>query len=111
MEHVVMDQSSLNSHLLSCRSKQKFSIVRVGNYSPSGIKPVLDAGANGIIAAQINTLEEAVLFADNCRYPSQGRRGANPRVPSNYRSIDDSFFELANNNIFVSVMILSLIHI
>jgi len=105
MEHVVMDQSSLNSHLLSCRSKQIFSIVRVGNYSPSGIKPVLDAGANGIIAAQINTFEEAVLFADNCRYPSQGRRGANPRVPSNYRSVDDSFFELANKNIFVAVMI------
>ena len=59
-------------------------------------KSVLDAGANGIIAAQINTFEEAVLFADNCRYPSQGRRGANPRVPSNYRSIDDSFFELAS---------------
>ena len=105
MEHVVMDQSSLNSHLLSCRSKQKFSIVRVGNYTPSGIKPVLDAGANGIIAAQINTFEEAVMFSDNCRYPTQGRRGANPRVPSNYRSVDDSFIELTNESIFVAVMI------
>ena len=105
MEHVVMDQSSLNSHFLSCRSKQKFSIVRVGNHNPSGIKPVLDAGANGIIAAQINNLEEAVLFSDNCRYPTLGTRGAGARVPSNYRSVDDSFFELANENIFVAVMI------
>ena len=65
----------------------------------------MDAGANGIIAAQINTFEEAVMFSDNCRYPTQGRRGANPRVPSNYRSVDDSFIELTNESIFVAVMI------
>ena len=45
------------------------------------------------------------MFSDNCRYPTMGTRGAGARVPSNYRSVDDSFFELANENIFVAVMI------
>jgi len=105
LEHNMIDPSTLNSHLLSCRSKQKFSLVRIGDHKPSSIKPVLDAGANGIIASQIHNLEEAVAFCDNCRYPPKGKRGVGPRVPSNYRPINHTHFEQANKNIFVAVMI------
>jgi 4-hydroxy-2-oxoheptanedioate aldolase len=105
LEHNMIDPSTLNSHLLSCRSKKTFSLVRIGDHKPSSIKPVLDAGANGIIASQINSLEEAVAFCNNCRYPPEGKRGVGPRVPSNYRPIDPTHFEQANKSIFVAVMI------
>ena len=105
LEHVLFDNSAFNSHLLSCRFKKTMSFVRLGDFSAASIKNVLDAGANGIIAAQINSYEDAIKFSNNCRYPPLGNRGAGPRIPSNYRPIDQSYFEDANKYIFVCVMI------
>ena len=53
LEHVLYDNSSINLHLLACRFKQTMSFVRLGDFTSGNIKNVLDAGANGIIAAQI----------------------------------------------------------
>ena len=105
LEHVLYDNSSINLHLLACRFKQTMSFVRLGDFTSGNIKNVLDAGANGIIAAQIKSYEEALIFTENCKYPPLGNRGAGPRIPSNYRPVDHTYFENANKYLFVSVMI------
>ena len=66
LEHVLYDNSSINLHLLACRFKKTMSFVRLGDFTSGNIKNVLDAGANGIIAAQIKSYEEALIFSNNC---------------------------------------------
>ena len=36
---------------------------------------VLDAGAHGIVAAQVRTVAEVESIVAECRYPPVGRRG------------------------------------
>lgn len=49
--------------------------ARVPNHDPATIKRVLDAGATGIIAPQVNTAAEAAAIVDAAFYPPRGSRG------------------------------------
>ena len=106
LEHTQLDPAALNAHLLAARGKQTASIVRVADVHPSVIKPVLDAGAEGIVAAQVYSVEEVEQFVRNCHYPPDGVRGAGPRVPTNFgRAGGTQYYRQANQDILVSVMI------
>jgi 2-keto-3-deoxy-L-rhamnonate aldolase RhmA len=105
LEHTQQDPATLNAHLAIARGRGKGTVVRVGSVHPSVIKPVLDAGADGIVAAQIRTVAEVEELITNCKYPPMGTRGVAPRVPSNYDRIGLDYFSVANENIFTSVMI------
>ncbi|MFD5826612.1 HpcH/HpaI aldolase/citrate lyase family protein [Lentzea sp. NPDC060358] len=58
------------------------SIVRVADHEPTFIQRVLDLGATGILAAQVNTLDQATALVAATRYAPAGRRGACPSVRS-----------------------------
>ena len=105
LEHTQHDPATLNAHLAIARGRGKGTVVRVGAVHPSVIKPLLDAGADGIVAAQIRTVAEVEELITNCKYPPMGTRGVAPRVPSNYDRIGLDYFPAANENIFTSVMI------
>ena len=49
--------------------------VRLSGHSSSQIKRVLDAGARGIIAPMVNSLEEGKKILEACFYPPDGSRG------------------------------------
>jgi 2-keto-3-deoxy-L-rhamnonate aldolase RhmA len=105
-EHSDMSPEALNGHLLAARARNIPALVRVTGSYTHCIKPVLDAGANGIIAPQVRSVEEVMQVVADCRYPPLGHRGFGPRVPSNYGRIESGIFaEQANNAIFVGVMI------
>jgi len=79
-----MAPETLSSHLVAARVKSVPTFVRVtgpnagDNLSqPWGawIKPVLDAGADGIIAPQVRTRAEVEGIVADCRFPPTGRRG------------------------------------
>merc|ERR1719445_833515 len=55
-----------------------FPIVRVADRSPSNISRALDAGAVGIIAPMINTVEDAKELVEQCRYAPEGKRSWGP---------------------------------
>jgi len=55
-----------------------FPIVRVADRSPSNISRALDAGAAGIIAPMINTVEDAKELVEQCRYAPEGKRSWGP---------------------------------
>ena len=106
LEHTQIDPAALNAHLLAARGKQTASIVRVADVHPAVIKPVLDAGAEGIVAAQVYSVDEVEQFVRNCHYPPDGVRGVGPRVPTNFgRDGGADYFRRANEDILVSVMI------
>jgi len=50
-------------------------LVRLSGHSSSQIKRVLDAGARGIIAPMVNSLEEGKKILEACFYPPDGSRG------------------------------------
>lgn len=106
MEHSPMSMEALRGHLLVARSKQKPAIVRVGGSNTPFIKPVLDAGAHGIVVPQVRSVEEVKRVVDDCRYPPMGRRGFGPLIPTNYgRNGGPEYVATANAQLFVSVMI------
>merc|ERR1711937_956705 len=55
-----------------------FPIIRVCDNTPSNISRALDAGAAGIIAPMINTVEDAKELVEQCRYAPEGKRSCGP---------------------------------
>merc|ERR1712121_461959 len=55
-----------------------FPIIRVCDNTPALIGRALDAGACGIIAPMINTVDDAKRLVDQCRYAPQGKRSWGP---------------------------------
>jgi 2-keto-3-deoxy-L-rhamnonate aldolase RhmA len=106
LEHSNMSNEALNGHLLAARAKRVPAIVRVKASATPFIKPVLDAGADGIIVPQVCSAEEVRSVVSDCRYPPLGQRGFGPRVPSNYgREGAEDYLAHANENMFVAVQI------
>lgn len=105
-EHNAQSPEALNGHLLAARARGCAALVRVPASGAAFLKPVLDAGAEGIIVPQVRGVAEVREVVSDCRYPPQGRRGYGPRVPSNYGRIGtDPVVEQANREVFVAVMI------
>lgn len=106
LEHTMMSPEALNGHLLAARSKNVPALVRVTGSGTPFIKPVLDAGADGIIVPQVRTVEEVRQIVRDCRYPPLGQRGYGPRVTANYgRDGGADYITRANCAVFVSVQI------
>ncbi|MBT4098907.1 MAG: 2-dehydro-3-deoxyglucarate aldolase, partial [Gemmatimonadetes bacterium] len=80
-------------------------VVRTASSDIASIKPILDAGAPGIVVPQVASAEEVQHVVDACRYPPQGQRGFGPFVPTDYGRKEAGYVERANRAVFVAVMI------
>lgn len=106
LEHCAMSPEALSGHLLAARARKVPALVRTTGSTTPFIKPVLDAGAEGIIIPQIRTVDEVRGIVADSRYPPLGRRGYGPRVPSNYgRDGGKEYIENANRDLFIAVQI------
>ena len=106
LEHNPMSMEALRGHLMAARGKNKPALVRVAGSDTSLIKPILDAGASGVVVPQVRGAEEVRGVVADCRYPPMGRRGFGPLVPSNYgRDGGPEYVERADAHVFVAVMI------
>ena len=106
LEHSAMSIEALRGHLIVARNRKIPSVVRVPYVGTPFIKPVLDAGADGVIVPQIHTVDEVRQVVDDCRYPPVGARGFGPMVPSNYgRNAGPEYVRAANENVFAAIMI------
>ena len=107
-EHRAMNLESVTGHLMAARAGGTAALVRVPSSDIGHVKPVLDAGAPGIIVPQVRSADEVRRVVDACRYPPMGDRGFGPHRPSNYgRALSniDSFVDDMNRDLFVSVQI------
>ena len=107
-EHTAMNLESVTGHLMAARAGGTSALVRVPLSAIGNVKPVLDAGAPGIIVPQVRSAAEVRRVVDACRYPPLGDRGFGPHRPSNYGrafSDFDAFVEDMNRDLFVSVQI------
>lgn len=108
-EHRAMNLESVTGHLVAARAGRTAALVRVPSSDIGHVKPVLDAGAPGIIVPQVRSAGEVRRVVDACRYPPMGDRGFGPHRPSNYgRALStdfDAYVETMNRDLFVSVQI------
>ena len=106
LEHAAMSMEAVQAHLLATRAKRTAGLVRVTSSGTPFIKPVLDAGADGILVPHVHSADEVRRIVDDCYYPPMGKRGFGPRVPSDYgRSRGTEYVRQANESMFVVVMI------
>ena len=106
MEHTALGLDSVQAHLITAGARGVPALVRLRGSDQPFIKPVLDAGADGVIVPQVRSADEVSRAVSYCRYPPLGRRGYGPRRPSNYGRRDPAeFVAEANENLFVAAQI------
>ena len=105
-EHTQMSHEVLRTHLIIARGRGCPGIVRVPEGTKSFVKPVLDAGASGVIAPQIKTAEEVHQLISDCRYTPTGQRGFGPLIPTDYgQDTGPVYINNSNESILTAVMI------
>ena len=106
MEHNAMSLETVQAHIMATKGSDAAALVRVPWNDPVLIKPVLDMGADGIIAPFVRTVGDVELAVAACRYPPDGIRGFGPRRPIQYGRIADAdYWRRANEEIIIIVQI------
>ena len=80
MQHGGVDFVGAARAILAVALAGKPAIVRVGIGDFASASRVADAGAAGVIAPMINSVEDARRFADYMKFPPLGRRSWGPRA-------------------------------
>lgn len=73
-------------------------LVRIPSPDEAWVKKILDAGANGIIVPQINTLEQAHDVVNYAKYPPMGKRGVGLGRAHGYGKDFATYLEHANQD-------------
>ncbi len=79
------------------------AIIRVAANTERDIKKLLDIGADGIIAPQVNSAETARHVVACCKYPPRGIRGVGLARAQGYGRDFATYMESANDRIAVIV--------
>lgn len=74
-------------------------VVRVADNDPVRIKRVLDVGADGVMAPQVNSVAEAEALVEAVRYPPEGVRGVAASRASDYGRTLEEYFGTANEDV------------
>ena len=80
MQHGSVDLVGAGRAILSVALAGKPTVVRIGVGDFAAASRVADAGAAGVIAPMINSVEDARSFADFMKFPPLGRRSWGPRA-------------------------------
>ena len=75
MEHTSIELSDLLTLIISIEANGMFPLVRVGENDPNLIKRIMDAGAYGVIVANICSAKEAQDAVSAVKYSPKGTRG------------------------------------
>lgn len=101
-EHGAMTNTMVTNAILATNAGGVAALVRVVDHSVGNIKPVLEAGPDGVIFPMVNTAEEARRCVEVCKYPPVGIRGYGPRRAQWYGGLTDAeYWEQANDSIML----------
>ena len=75
MEHSVISLKDTQVLIQSIQAQGVAPLVRLGENDPNLIKRVMDAGAEGVIIAFVNSAADAKKAVDAVKYPPVGTRG------------------------------------
>ncbi|MCP4471349.1 MAG: 2,4-dihydroxyhept-2-ene-1,7-dioic acid aldolase [Gammaproteobacteria bacterium] len=89
--------------MLQAVAGRSAAIIRVAAKTERDIKKVLDIGADGIIAPQVNSADEARHVVACCKYPPRGIRGVGLARAQGYGRDFAEYMESANDRIAVII--------
>nr|WP_048645395.1 aldolase/citrate lyase family protein [Nitratireductor soli] len=104
-EHTQLGRERLEDMLRAADCRATPAIVRLPGHDPEAISAALDAGAAGILAPHVSTVEEALAIARAARFPPHGTRGAGPGRAAGYGYGVFDYVARANEEIVVAVQI------
>ena len=76
-EHARLSSEQVATIALAARANQLDTFVRMAPTNYSDVTQMLEAGAGGVMAAQIQSVSHAQEFVSWCRFPPAGVRGLN----------------------------------
>ena len=106
-EHAALGQRDIELLAMACRSVGLDCYVRIAPLSYAAVMRPMEAGAAGIMAAQVRSVSEVEQIVSWAKFPPVGSRGINPsNVEADYttRSLDDHI-RICNQDRWVSVQI------
>lgn len=83
-EHASVSFPMLKTAILATQAGGISAIVRAADHQVCNAKPILEAGADGIVFPMVNTAEEARHCVALCTYPPKGERGFGPLRAQEY---------------------------
>jgi 2-keto-3-deoxy-L-rhamnonate aldolase RhmA len=76
MEHTGWSVDTIRMLLATSQGTSSIPMVRVPATEYDFLARALDLGAMGVMVPMVESVEQARMIADSCRYPPVGRRGA-----------------------------------
>jgi 2-keto-3-deoxy-L-rhamnonate aldolase RhmA len=104
LEHATIDAQAFKT-LCRAAAGRCSVIARVPKNDSIWISQVLDAGADGIIVPQVNSVEEAKLVVQYARYSPVGKRGIGLGRAQGFGAHFKEYVEAANDHIMVAAQI------
>lgn len=104
-EHNALDSAEVEHILMAVSGTETVPMVRIPSASQVFIQRALDMGAMGIVVPSVRTPEEARAIVSATRYPPQGTRSWGPLRASGYTFDNEDYFNRANDNILVTLII------
>lgn len=83
-EHALLDKAVTTLHVMAAQGAGAAAVVRVPWNDPVRIKPILEAGVDGVVIPMVCSPEEAERAIAACTYPPAGVRGMGPFRADNY---------------------------
>ena len=105
MEHNGLDMEGVQQMLMAMSATECIPIARIPSSDPVYIQRALDIGAMGILVPMVRSAAEAEAIVRATRYPPAGTRSFGPLRASRYTIEYDEYFEHANDNILVVLML------
>jgi len=97
-EHAAISQESIENLLRACRASGLDAVVRVPPSDYATTMRPLEAGASGMMAAQIRTVTQVEQIVSWCKYPPLGTRGLfTGNWEARYGDVDLSKYTAATN--------------
>lgn len=105
LEHSVISISDAGELIKVIELSGSSPLVRPTSLDANLIKRIMDAGAHGIIAPMVNSVEDAVLAVSATRYEPAGIRGVGLGRAHGYGTKFDEYFEWQKKSSIVIVQI------
>ncbi|MCR4442996.1 MAG: aldolase/citrate lyase family protein [Peptococcaceae bacterium] len=105
-EHTDMTGPMTVNAIIATNAGGCAAFVRVPWNDPVLVKPILEAGPDGIIFPMINTPQEAKMAVASCRYPPHGKRSFGPSRSIMYGEMPlDEYLEHVERNLWRIIQI------
>jgi len=108
LEHSSIDLGQLLPLLISIEANHMTPFVRVGEIDSNLIKRVLDAGAQGVIVADVRSKADAEKVVKSAKYPLAGERGVGLYRAQGY---GERFYDYVCRRLKESLVVVQIEHI